>query len=202
MVRVFIMINLTDITGLLLAGGKGSRFNGCDKGLIEFKNKKLAEHQIEWLVKQLNAIVISANRNLDFYEQFNYPVIADHNTNFDGPLTGILNAFKQCKTDWLFILPVDVPQLPSDLLQRMLVYINENKNKNKSENAYFLSSDQRKHYLIALMNKRVLPDLDNFYNNNFRRVRDFWQLINAKELNINIEEKYFLNINSLNDLHN
>ena len=45
-------IKKEDITGLVLAGGKGSRMGGVDKGLVAFEDVPLVEHVIGILKPQ------------------------------------------------------------------------------------------------------------------------------------------------------
>jgi molybdopterin-guanine dinucleotide biosynthesis protein A len=71
------MIVRSDVTGLLLAGGRAQRMGGIDKGLIPFLGKPLIEHAIHRLGPQVSNLVINANRNQDIYSQYGYPIVAD-----------------------------------------------------------------------------------------------------------------------------
>ena len=59
-----------DITGLLLAGGRGRRMGGADKGLLLLDGKPLALHTLRRLRPQVATVLISANRNAAFYQQW------------------------------------------------------------------------------------------------------------------------------------
>ena len=85
-------IDLDDITAVILAGGKGRRMGGQDKGLIEFDAKPLAAILVERLDQQGVRIVINANRNHDRYQQFGHPVITDTLEDYQGPLAGFASA--------------------------------------------------------------------------------------------------------------
>lgn len=188
-------MNKLNISGLLLAGGRGSRLGGKDKGLLHYKDKTLAESQVSWLNNQLDICYISANRNIDYYCQFGLPVLMDPQSNFEGPLTGVLKALEQCQTDWLFVLPVDVPSLPSDLIDRIVLNISG------SQKAYYLISDEREHYLIMLISKAALSDLVSYCASGEKRVRGFLQNIEAEPLNLGVEESEFENLNYKEDLN-
>jgi molybdenum cofactor guanylyltransferase len=58
------------ITGLLLAGGRGQRLGGVDKGLVEFDGRPLALHVLARLAPQVAQVLISANRNQTRYAQW------------------------------------------------------------------------------------------------------------------------------------
>ena len=77
------------ISCIILAGGKGKRVGGVDKGLLEYKNKPLIEHTINALTPQVDDIIISANRNIERYKDYAKKVISDESEDYLGPLAGI-----------------------------------------------------------------------------------------------------------------
>lgn len=108
-----------DITGLILAGGRGRRLGGLDKGLVLLHGRPLIEYAIEFLQPQVGRLLISANRNRDAYASYGYPVIADITEDYDGPLAGMLSAMQQARTDYIVTVPCDVPVPPADLVERL-----------------------------------------------------------------------------------
>ena len=117
-------IDNNNITAVILAGGKGRRLEGQDKGLVPYKGKTLIKHVIERIQPQVSTIVINANRNQEIYTAYGYPVISDDMSNFQGPLAGFATAMKRVKTDYIITLPCDGPSLPLDLVSRMLIKLN------------------------------------------------------------------------------
>lgn len=109
------------VTGLVLAGGQGSRLGGIDKGWIEFAGTPLIERVIERLRPQVAAVMVSANRSLDRYAALPVRVLTDDPAHgaFAGPLAGILAALRTIDTPWLAIVPVDAPHAPSDFVARL-----------------------------------------------------------------------------------
>ena len=108
-----------NITGLILAGGEGRRMNGLDKGLQPHAGRPLIEHAVERLRPQVDALLISANRNAEVYGRY-APVVADRSSGFLGPLAGIEAGLAACTTPWLAIVPCDSPHFPLDLVARLL----------------------------------------------------------------------------------
>ncbi|MGI4777169.1 MAG: molybdenum cofactor guanylyltransferase MobA [Janthinobacterium lividum] len=106
-------------TGLVLAGGRGSRMGGVDKGLQRFDGVPLALHALRRLQAQLASVAINANRNLADYAAFHVPVWADAANDYSGPLAGFLSGLSHCPTPWLLTVPCDTPRFPSDLAVRM-----------------------------------------------------------------------------------
>lgn len=107
------------ITGLILAGGEGRRVGGADKGLLDYRGKPLVAHAIERFAPQVDALLISANRHLDAYRAYGYPVVTDASTERLGPLAGIAAGLRTCETPWLAVCPCDCPLLPADLVARL-----------------------------------------------------------------------------------
>jgi molybdopterin-guanine dinucleotide biosynthesis protein A len=108
-----------EITGLILAGGRGSRMGGVDKGLQALHGVPLVQHAIDRLLPQVGALMISANRHLDDYRAFGVPVWPDEPPDFAGPLAGFLAGLVHCRTPWLVTVPCDTPHFPEDLVARL-----------------------------------------------------------------------------------
>lgn len=113
------MIDTQDITGLILAGGRGSRMGGVDKGLQNFRGMPLAVHTLLRLQPQVGGVMINANRNLSAYESFGVPVWPDGLADYAGPLAGFLAGLERCETPWLLTVPCDTPLFPADLASRL-----------------------------------------------------------------------------------
>jgi molybdenum cofactor guanylyltransferase len=108
-----------DITGLVLAGGRGSRMGGVDKGLQNHKGVPLALHALLRLQPQVGEVMINANRNLGAYESMGVPVWPDVQGDFPGPLAGVLVGLERCETPYLVTVPCDTPNFPLDLVERL-----------------------------------------------------------------------------------
>jgi len=115
------------ITGLILAGGEGRRVDGADKGLLDYRGRPLVAHVIERLAPQVDTLLISANRNLEDYLDFGYPVVTDASAERLGPLAGIAAGLRACATPWLAVCPCDCPGLPLDLVARLLAGVGQSR---------------------------------------------------------------------------
>ncbi len=113
------MIDTKDITGLILAGGRGSRMGGVDKGLQNHHGTTLAMHALMRLSPQVGEIMINANRNLGAYEAMGVPVWPDTLSDYAGPLAGFLTGLERCETPYLVTVPCDSPLFPVDLVARL-----------------------------------------------------------------------------------
>ena len=113
---------------LILAGGRGSRMAGRDKGWVMWNGHPLIEHVLERLSRQTvmpERTMISANRNLDAYKQTGHKVVTDERADFFGPLAGVEAGLMRCKKNWLLVVPCDTPLLPADLFTQLHAAITE-----------------------------------------------------------------------------
>jgi molybdopterin-guanine dinucleotide biosynthesis protein A len=113
------MIPPSQITGLVLAGGRGSRMGGVDKGLQPHRGRPLALHALHRLQPQVGPTALNANRNLEAYRAFGVPVWPDTLPDHPGPLAGLLAGLSHCRTPWLVTVPCDTPDFPPDLVARL-----------------------------------------------------------------------------------
>ena len=108
-----------DITGLILAGGRGSRMGGVDKGLQIHRGRPLAAHALERLRPQVCRLMLNANRNLETYRAMGVPVWPDEVPDYPGPLAGMLAGLAHCESALMATVPCDTPNFPLDLVARL-----------------------------------------------------------------------------------
>ncbi len=106
--------------GLVLAGGRARRMGGLDKGLQIYLGRPLITHVLAAMRPVVEDILISANRHLGDYQRLGYLVIEDLNTDFEGPLAGLLSAMGQTKSSALLVVPCDTPRLSTEALLRLI----------------------------------------------------------------------------------
>ncbi len=107
------------ITGLILAGGMGSRMGGLDKGLLEWQGRPLVEHLLLALRPQVTTVLINANRNLERYQAYGLPVVSDALAGFQGPLAGLVAGMEAATTPYILTIPCDAPRIASDMAERL-----------------------------------------------------------------------------------
>jgi molybdenum cofactor guanylyltransferase len=115
------------LTGLVLAGGRGSRMGLVDKGLQTFCGTSLCAHVLERLQPQVGQIIINANQNLAQYQAFGFPVWPDQSPDFAGPLAGMQSGLQHCNSPYLLTVACDSPFLPSDLASRLMAGLQQQK---------------------------------------------------------------------------
>ncbi|AWM93429.1 molybdenum cofactor guanylyltransferase MobA [Pseudomonas sp. 31-12] len=104
---------------LLLAGGRGQRMGGQDKGLLEWQGEPLIAHLHRKTRELSDDLIISCNRNLEKYAPYADQLVHDDEGDFPGPLAGIRAGLKAARHPYLLVLPCDVPRIDAALLQSM-----------------------------------------------------------------------------------
>lgn len=186
---------LKPITAIILAGGKSSRMNGDDKGLLLLKNKPLYCHVINKIRPQVTDIIINTNRHVELYQQSNYPVISDELTGFLGPLAGIYSGLIKSKTDWNLIVSCDTPFLPADLLLRL-------QSKIAHHMAAYVFDGEKSHPTILLIHRKVAEKIRIYLMQGDRKLLLFLQSIDAISVDFSDEKQSFININTPKELDN
>ncbi len=135
------------ISCIILAGGRGKRVGGVDKGLLEYKDKPLIEHVINIIAPQVDEIVISANRNAVRYRHYAEKVISDESDNFLGPLAGIDAALPHCDHDWILVVACDTPFLPDDIIDKFL--------HKQTDNKLYIAESDNNLQLVLLLHRTL-----------------------------------------------
>ena len=185
---------MTLITGLVLAGGMGRRMDSRDKGLVAFRGRPMVAHVIERLLPQVSTLIINANRNLDQYGAFGYPVLSDQVGGFAGPLAGLHAGLIACKSPLIVTAPCDSPFLPTDLVARLHAALEEN----IAELAVAKTGDQA-HPVFTLCSTTLLPSLTAFLESGGRKIDAWYSAHRVVEVQFD-DEVAFANINTIDEL--
>ncbi len=179
-----------NVTAVILAGGEGRRMGGIDKGLVELDGKPLIEHVIARLQPQVSSLIISANRNIEHYQKYGYPVITDQINN-QGPLGGILSALQQCKNDWLLTMPCDSPYPPQDLRLRI------HQTANQTTSLLFTAHDgQHSQPLFSMIHRSLINSLQTFLASNEKKVTLWLKQEGTIDVDFSDQPMAFININT------
>lgn len=189
------MFDSPSITGLMLAGGRGQRIGGADKGLLPLAGSNLASHTLQRLASQTHDQLISANRSLDEYGALGVPVLTDRREGFAGPLAGIETALYAMQNDWLLVVPCDSPVLPLDLADRLMAALHAH----RADIAIARDGD-RLHFLHALIPRRLLTDLSLYLDQGQRAVYGWYRRHKVAEVEFSDCKDGFLNVNTLDEL--
>ena len=201
-------MNDLSMTGLILAGGRGARMGGIDKGLQNFNGTPLTLHTLMRLQMQtsepLSQIMVVANRNLSAYESFGVQVWPDSTDGFAGPLAGFLTGLERCETDLLLTVPCDSPLFPLNLAQRLLDTLISQEADIAVAAAKEEDGTVRAQPVFCLMRVNLLESLVKFMQSGGRKI-DAWSALHKTVLvpfdTADVDPRAFFNANTLEELH-
>ena len=165
------------VDALILAGGRGSRMGGVDKGLQPLNGQPLVAHALARLRQQaggrLGAILVNANRNLDSYQALGLPVWPDALADFPGPLAGFLAGLEHGSRPWLLTVPCDSPRFPLDLLERLA----QAAEREGADLALALGRDEdgrlRRQPVFCLLRRELRASLHDYLQGGGRKIDDW-----------------------------
>ena len=164
---------------------------GRDKGLVEHGGRPLIDQVIERLAPQVDALLISANRNLDDYARRGFSVLSDSLPGFQGPLAGLAEGLRAARHHWLIAVPCDVPRLPENLVWHLAESLDDGE-------AAFARDDERAHPAIVLLSKACLPKLEGYLEGGGRSVKGFLATLHAAAAYFP-DPAAFINVNRLTE---
>lgn len=193
----------SNVTALVLAGGRGSRMGGVDKGMQLLHGEPLALHVLRRVAPQAAAVLISANRSLDDYARlgaaFGARVIADTRADFPGPLAGIAAALRAATTEFLLIAPCDAPFVDEHLGAALMHALDAKRADIAYAATVDASGEVSAHPVFALLRTALADDLDAWLDAGERKVRAWYARHTAAEVRFH-DERPFYNINDLQQL--
>lgn len=179
------------ITGLILAGGRGRRLGGRDKGLLPLRGQAAVAWLLRALEPQTDAVLISANRHLEQYRAFGHPVVADRDGDYAGPLAGLLAGLEHCHTDYLLSVPCDAPLLAPDYARRMLAA-----QQDAGTRLCLARDGERLQPVHLLLHRDLVADLRAALAAGERKTRDWVLSLQPAVADFSDRPEQFLNMNT------
>jgi molybdopterin molybdotransferase len=192
-------MNKESISGLILAGGRGTRMGHVDKGLQPFKGSTMVAHVLARLEPQVATLAINANQNLDTYAAFGLPVWPDDTPGYAGPLAGLEAGLRRCATTYLLTAPCDSPFLPADLAERLYAGLKDE----DADLAVAVTEEggrRQPHPVFCLVKASLAPLLSAYLSSGGRRMDGWYPQIKVAEV-VFEDADAFRNINTLEELH-
>lgn len=187
-------IDRNKIWGLVLAGGRGSRVQGQDKGLLLWRGKPLISYVLNSVCNQVDQTLISCNRNLEQYSTLGYTCIPDLSPGYEGPLSALRAVLPRLTdtVDYIFVAPCDSPEIPEDIVSRLCSTGDRDKIR-------YVHDGQRDQYLIALIPVPLLVTVEDYLQNSRRSVAGWYEQADAQAMDFSDCQSSFSNMNSMED---
>jgi len=181
------------VTGIVLAGGRGSRMGGVDKGLQLLRGKPMVEWVLARFTPQVSEIIINANQNVPRYARYEHRVVPDQIGGFAGPLAGLHAGLNAAQHPLVVTVPCDSPFLPSDLVKRLSAAL-------PSHDLAVAKTGDQAHPVFALMKREVRESLEAFLASGGRKIDAWYAALKVVEVSFDDEADAFRNINTLDEL--
>ncbi|AYG44896.1 molybdenum cofactor guanylyltransferase MobA [Pseudomonas sp. Leaf58] len=139
---------------LILAGGRGQRMGGRDKGLVDWQGEPLVAH-VQRVVRPLSDdLVISCNRNQQTYQAYADQLVGDAEADYPGPLAGVIAGLTVARHQWVVLLACDAPLVDRGLIEelRRLAVANDS--------AAMVRQGGYWQPMFSVLPRRVLPALE------------------------------------------
>ncbi|WP_018140392.1 molybdenum cofactor guanylyltransferase MobA [Thioalkalivibrio sp. ALJ7] len=186
---------LASVTAVILAGGQGRRMGGCNKGWVDYRGRPLIAHAIERLQPQAEQLVISTNTDIDRYRALGFPALTDSHPDYRGPMAGIAATFAACPGQTLLCAPVDAPELPLDLGQRLHHALEAS-----PAPAAIAHDGERLQPLFALLRPTLAERMQDDLAQGSLAVGRWFRDIGALTVDFSDQPQAFANINTPDDL--
>jgi len=168
---------------------------GTDKGLMDFRGKKMIEHVLDASSSIQDLNIISNN---EAYRQFGKRVYPDIYKNC-GPLGGIHSGIYNSKSDWNLAITCDLPFVTWDFIFFLLKKIHGN-----PFDAIVPVHDGKVEPLCALYYKYCLPKIEAMIQKKELKMQTVLEKLNTMYVEVPKDRfdasLLFRNMNSLSDL--
>lgn len=184
-----------NITGVILAGGRGRRMGDKDKGLLRLAGIQLVERGIRILEPLVDQVVISANRNISQYESLGCPIITDTSDSYEGPLAGLQQALNATKGTAIFVLPCDAPLFTKEMAHRLIETFQQGRHA-----AVVAHDGARLQPLFGIFSVNTRESLNAYIESGHRKVESWVRSLSYQAVDFSGEADSFMNINTKEDL--
>ena len=187
------MIDKNNITAVILSGGRSSRMQGEDKGLILINDKPMIGYVADVVDGRAGRLLISANRNIEAYQQYG-EVISDELVDFQGPLAGIAKAMSLVSTPYLLVLPCDSPLVNEMVIDRLIQCMAD-----KDMDICVADDGTHIHPTFALIKTSLKDNLLAFLDSGERKLGLWIEQNDFQKVDFSDQPKVFINLNNPQD---
>lgn len=186
---------MTGVTGLILAGGRGRRMGGVDKGLQSLRGRPLVQWVLDRLAPQVDEVLVNANQNVQAYAALGCRVVTDALGGFAGPLAGLQSGLTHARHDLVVTVPCDSPFLPRDLVARLHRALDA-----ANADLAVAKTGEQPHPVFCLCHRSLLPHLTAYLASGGRKIDAWYAVLRVAEASFDDEAQAFANINTPEEL--
>lgn len=182
---------------LILAGGRGQRMGGQDKGLLPWQGRPLVSYAAALARPLSDDLIISCNRNPDEYAPYADRLVHDDSPDFPGPLAGIRAGLAVARHSHLLVLPCDAPRLDRELLLQLLQACAASPNQ-----VQMLRSGEQWEPLFCVIPLALRPQIDEAWQRGDRSPRHVFSHLGLQAVDCPADDPRLANLNTPELLYN
>ena len=168
---------------------------GEDKGLAILAGRTFIGHVIAAMEPQVGTLMISANRNIERYRTYGYPVIIDECGGFQGPLAGICAALGKAATPYVAVVPCDSPHPSPEVVRRLYRTLSE-----KRADVSVAGDGRRLHPVFCLLKTSLHNSLQDFLGDGGRKIDRWFEQVQTAVCDFSDQAETFENLNTPEEL--
>lgn len=172
---------------VILCGGKSSRM-GQNKATLKFKDKTILDYQRAKMKEIFNTIIYVSGKISQNYK--NVPVLSDY-CEEHSPLIALKSVLSFFKDDYVFIMPVDMPNVDKEVIKKL--------EENIFDYDIIVAKDKfHTHSLCGFFHPRIKEKIDELIKNDIHKVSALFEKVKFNAVYFEDENKFF-NMNYLKD---
>ena len=185
-------------TGVILAGGKNSRFSGENKALVHVGGKRILDHIYEVFTILFDKIILVTNDPVQYME-WDFDIVTDI-FPIRSSLTGIYTGLFYINTPYAFFAACDIPFIKKELIEILLDSVEPNIDIVIPETSKGLEP------LCSVYSKRCLKPIEEQLEKQSFKIERMFQKVRVKKISEDILRTIdqdllsFSNINTPDDL--
>jgi molybdenum cofactor guanylyltransferase len=185
------MSHVIPLYGLILAGGRSQRM-GRDKSILDYHGSPQREYIFSILKEHCSEVYLSCKRSGNISKSLN-PMPDEYEV--EGPLNGILTAFKTFSTVAWISVPIDMPYVGKEIVR----YLITNRDPEKLATCFLDSEGKNPEPLFTIWEPQAGIELEKFYFDGGKSPRQFLKTHDVKMI-ASPDSRIHFNVNTPNDL--
>lgn len=167
---------------------------GVDKGLVHLAGRPMIWHVLQRLQGQVGSILVNANRSLEAYREFGFPVVEDPTDEFLGPLSGIAAGMRAASTTYILAVPCDTPLMPTVLATRLYEACRQGADIAVAHDGEVYQP------LFVMLRRELLPSLESFLDGGGRKVMHWYTQHSLSSVDFSDRKEDFVNVNQADQI--
>jgi len=180
-------------TGVILAGGKNSRFSGKNKALVSIGGKRILDRIYEVFAILFDKIILVTNDPLQYME-WDFDIVTDI-FPIRSSLTGIHTGLFYITTPYAFFVACDIPFIKKELIEFLLDSVEP------SIDIVIPETSKGVEPLCSVYSKRCLKPIEEQLEKKSLKIQQVFQKVRVKKISEDILRTFDPDLVSLSNIN-